>query len=133
MSDEDVRAILRDARTIAIVGASDRPDRASYGVADYLRRNTDYELWFVNPRLTELFGRPVYPDLASLPGAPDVVDVFRRSSELPQVAEEAIAAHAKVLWLQLGLADETVATTARSAGLQVVMDRCLKVEHQRLS
>ncbi|WP_265445680.1 CoA-binding protein [Flexivirga meconopsidis] len=132
MTDEEVRAILRDARTIAVVGVSDKPTRASNGVVDYLRRNTDYELWFVNPRLTELFGQPVYPDLASLPGAPDIVDVFRRSSELPRVADEAVAAHAKVLWLQLGLADETVAATARSAGLQVVMDRCLKVEHQRL-
>lgn len=125
------QAILRQARTIAIVGASDNPSRASYFVSTYLLAETSYELWFVNPRLTELLGKKVYPSLADLPGEPDVVDVFRKASDLPQVADEAIAADAKVLWLQLGLFDQDVADRATDAGLQVVMNRCLKVEHAR--
>lgn len=125
------QAILRQARTIAIVGASDNPSRASYFVSTYLQAETSYDLWFVNPRLTELLGQKVYPSLADLPGEPDVVDVFRKASDLPQVADEAIAAHAKVLWLQLGLFDQDVADRATDAGLQVVMNRCLKVEHAR--
>ncbi|BDZ56835.1 CoA-binding protein [Barrientosiimonas endolithica] len=125
------QAILRQARTIAIVGASDNPSRASYFVSTYLQAETSYDLWFVNPRLTELLGQKVYPSLADLPGEPDVVDVFRKASDLPQVADEAIAADAKVLWLQLGLFDQDVADRATDAGLQVVMNRCLKVEHAR--
>lgn len=125
------QAILRQARTIAIVGASDNPSRASYFVSTYLQAETSYDLWFVNPRLTELLGQQVYPSLADLPGEPDVVDVFRKASDLPQVADEAIAADAKVLWLQLGLFDQDVADRATDAGLQVVMNRCLKVEHAR--
>lgn len=125
------QAILRQARTIAIVGASDNPSRASYFVSTYLQAETTYDLWFVNPRLTELLGQKVYPSLADLPGEPDVVDVFRKASDLPQVADEAIAADAKVLWLQLGLFDQDVADRATDAGLQVVMNRCLKVEHAR--
>lgn len=125
------QAILRQARTIAIVGASDNPSRASYFVSTYLQAETSYDLWFVNPRLTELLGQQVYPSLADLPGEPDVVDVFRKASDLPQVAVEAIAADAKVLWLQLGLFDQDVADRATDAGLQVVMNRCLKVEHAR--
>ena len=125
------QAILRQARTIAIVGASDNPSRASYFVSTYLQAETTYDLWFVNPRLTELLGQQVYPSLADLPGEPDVVDVFRKASDLPQVADEAIAADAKVLWLQLGLFDQDVADRATDAGLQVVMNRCLKVEHAR--
>lgn len=128
---QERQAILRQARTIAIVGASDNPSRASYFVSTYLLAETSYELWFVNPRLTELLGKKVYPSLADLPGEPDVVDVFRKASDLPQVADEAIAADAKVLWLQLGLFDQDVADRATDAGLQVVMNRCLKVEHAR--
>lgn len=128
---QERQAILRQARTIAIVGASDNPSRASYFVSTYLLAETSYELWFVNPRLTELLGKKVYPSLADLPGEPDVVDVFRKASDLPQVADEAIDADAKVLWLQLGLFDQDVADRATDAGLQVVMNRCLKVEHAR--
>jgi len=88
-------------------------------------------VWFVNPRLTEILGRPVYPSLAELPGAPDVVDVFRRISDVPGVLDEAIAAHARVFWLQLGLRDDETARRGREAGLQVVQNRCLKIEHAR--
>lgn len=128
----DIRAVLRTARTVAVVGVSDKPDRPSHGVARYLIEHTGYDVWLVNPKLTSLFGQTVYPSLADLPSAPDIVDVFRRSSELATVADDAIATQARVLWLQLGLYDETVAATAASADLTVVMDRCLKVDHSAL-
>lgn len=117
---------------MAVVGVSDKPTRPSHGVAAYLLEHTDFEVWFVNPRLTTLMGRPVHPSLADLPAAPDIVDVFRRPSELPAVTDDAIAAGAGALWTQLGLYDESVAATASSAGLTVVMDRCLMVEHRAL-
>ncbi len=130
-SARDRKRILDRSRTVAVVGASDNPARASYFVATYLLSTTPYEVWFVNPRVDEILGRPVYPSLADLPGTPDVVDVFRRPADLPQVGEEAVAAGAGTLWLQLGLWDEDVAHRAEDAGLQVVMDRCLKIEHAR--
>ena len=125
--------ILRRTRTVAVVGASDNPARASFFVATYLLSTTPYEVWFVNPRATEILGRPVYPSLADLPGTPDVVDVFRRPDDLPAVLDETLAAGARTLWLQLGLWDEGVAARAQSAGLEVVMDRCLKIEHARFA
>ncbi|GGB28416.1 hypothetical protein GCM10011492_18300 [Flexivirga endophytica] len=128
----ELRGLLRDARTVAVVGVSDKPARPSHGVAAYLIEHTHYEVWLVNPHLTTLFGRTVYPSLAALPSAPDIVDVFRRSSELPGITDEAIAVGANTLWFQLGLYDERLATAATSAGLTVVMDRCLKVEHRAL-
>jgi predicted CoA-binding protein len=88
-------------------------------------------VWFVNPRETEILGRPVYASLADLPAPPDLVDVFRRPADLPAVADEAIAAGASTLWLQLGLRDAAVAEHATDAGLAVVMDRCVKIEHAR--
>jgi uncharacterized protein len=123
--------ILKATRTVAMVGASSNSSRASNFVATYLIAESDYELWFVNPREKEIFGRPVYPSLAELPGPPDLVDVFRRPEDLPAVADEAIAAGASTLWLQLGLRDQVVAEYADSAGLNVVMDRCVKIEHAR--
>ena len=123
--------ILKATRTVAMVGASSNSSRASNFVATYLIAESDYELWFVNPREKEIFGRPVYPSLAELPGPPDLVDVFRRPEDLPAVADEAIAAGASTLWLQLGLRDQAVAEHADAAGLNVVMDRCVKIEHAR--
>lgn len=127
-----VREVLSSARTVAVVGVSDKPERASHDVTSYLIDHSDYEVWLVNPRLTSLFGRAVYPSLADLPAAPDVVDVFRRHTELAHITDQAIAAHAGTLWFQLGLYDETAASRAASAGLTVIMDRCLKVEHSAL-
>jgi len=123
--------ILRRTRRVAIVGMSSKPARPSYFVATYLMADSDYELSFVNPTETEILGRPVYPSLAALPEPPDLVDVFRRHDELLTVADEAIAAGARTLWMQLGLWHEEAAERAAAAGLDVVMDRCLKIEHAR--
>lgn len=128
----DLEEILRKTRTVAIVGASANPARASHEVWSYLKSASDYELYLVNPTISEVDGTPVYPSLADLPVVPDLVDVFRRREHLPSVLEDTVAVGAKVLWLQLGLRDEQVARDGAAAGLQVVMDRCLKVEHARL-
>jgi predicted CoA-binding protein len=116
-----------------MVGASSNPARPSYFVATYLLSSScSFEnVWFVNPTADEILGRPVYKSLAELPGPPDLVDVFRKPADLPEVADEAIAAGARTLWLQLGLYDEAVARHAYAAGLDVVMNRCLKIEHAR--
>ncbi|HET6732686.1 CoA-binding protein [Mycobacterium sp.] len=128
----DIERILRETRSVAIVGASGDPLRPSYGVWQYLRSATDYELYLVNPTITDVNGTPAYPSLADLPVVPDLVDVFRRHEHLPSVLEDTIKVGAKTLWLQSGLWHEQVARDGEAAGLQVVMDRCLKVEHARL-
>ena len=114
--------ILRATRTVAVVGASPNPARASNFVATDLLASTDYDVYFVNPNATEILGRPVFKTLADLPVVPDLVDVFRRPADLDGV---------RTFWLQFGLFDEAVAARAEAAGLEVVMDRCLKVEHAR--
>ncbi|GAA2244586.1 CoA-binding protein [Promicromonospora sukumoe] len=123
--------ILRSTRSIAIVGASSNPARASYFVATYLLSSSPYDVYFVNPRATEILGHPVYPSLADLPVVPDLVDVFRRHEDLPTVLDETLAVGARTLWLQLGSWHEDVAHKAEAAGLNVVMDRCVKIEHAR--
>ncbi|AGB20588.1 putative CoA-binding protein [Mycobacterium sp. JS623] len=128
----DIEQILRDTRTVAIVGASANPMRASHDVWSYLKSASNYELYLVNPTIDEIEGTPVYPSLADLPVVPDLVDVFRRHEYLPGVLADTIKVGAKVLWLQLGLWHDEVAHDGEAAGLQVVMDRCLKVDHARL-
>lgn len=123
--------LLRRAKSVAIVGASNNPARASFFVATYLLSSTAYDVYLVNPRETEILGQPVYASLADLPVVPDVVDVFRRHEDLPGVAQEAIDIGAKALWLQLGSWNEDAAALAEDAGLSVVMDRCIKIEHAR--
>lgn len=123
--------ILRETQSIAIVGASDNPARASYFVTTYLLASSDYQLYFVNPMISEILGHQVYPSLADLPVVPDMVDVFRKPADLPGVLEETLAIGARTLWLQLGLVDEAVAERGHGAGVQVVMDRCVKIEHAR--
>ena len=117
---------------MAIVGASSDPLRPSYGVWQYLKSASDYELYLVNPTISDVDGTPVYPSLADLPVVPDLVDVFRRHEYLPAVLQDAIKVGAKTLWLQSGLSHAQVGRDGEAAGLQVVMDRCLKVEHARL-
>jgi predicted CoA-binding protein len=128
----DLLRILRATDTVAIVGASANPARASHEVWTYLRSRSDFELYLVNPTISEVEGTPVYPSLADLPVVPDLVDVFRRHEHLPSVLDDTIAVGAKTLWLQSGLWHEQVARDGEAAGLHVVMDRCLKVEHARL-
>lgn len=123
--------ILSRAKSIAIVGASNNPARASYFVATYLLSSTPYDVYFVNPMADEILGRPVYKSLADLPVVPDIVDVFRKHDDLPEVAREAVEIGAKTLWLQLGSWNEEAAAIAEAAGLDVVMDRCVKIEHAR--
>lgn len=125
------RDILARARSIAIVGASANPARASYFVATYLLQSTGYDVYFVNPTVREILGHPVYPDLASLPVVPDIVDVFRRPSQIRPIVDEAAAVGSPVFWIQLGIWDDDLAEYAESRGLQVVMDRCVKIEHAR--
>lgn len=123
--------ILRRATSVAIVGASNNPARASYFVATYLLSSSAYDVYLVNPRESEILGQPVYASLADLPVVPDIVDVFRRHDDLPGVAQEAIEAGAQTLWLQLGSWNADAAAIAEGAGLSVVMDRCIKIEHAR--
>ncbi|WP_232662132.1 CoA-binding protein [Pseudonocardia sp. TRM90224] len=125
--------MLQSTRTVAMVGASPNPARASNFVATYLLSSTDYDVYFVNPNATKILGRPVYATLADLPVVPDIVDVFRRQQDLPGVLDEVLALPpgVKTLWLQFGLYDVDLAQRAEAAGLDVVMDRCLKVEHAR--
>jgi uncharacterized protein len=127
---QERQAILRKTHSVAMVGASPNPARASNFVATYLL-STDLELYFVNPNASEILGHPVYPSLDALPVTPDLVDVFRRPEDLPAVLDATIASGASTFWLQFGLYDEALAERAEAAGLTVVMDRCLKVEHAR--
>lgn len=128
----DIEGILRKTRSIAIVGVSADPMRPSHGVWQYLKSATDYELYLVNPTLREIDGDAVYPSLADLPVVPDLVDVFRRHDHLHSVLSDTMAIGAKTLWLQQGLWDDDIAREGAAAGLQVVMDRCIKVDHARL-
>jgi predicted CoA-binding protein len=127
------REILLATRRVAVVGASANPARPSFFVATYLLSSTRYEVYFVNPRLDSLLGSPVYPSLKDLPEPPDLVSVFRKHDDLPAVAEEVVDAGARTLWLQLGLWHEPVAHRAEEAGLTVVMNRCVKIEHARFA
>jgi uncharacterized protein len=131
-NDAEIGEILDSAKTIAVVGLSDKPDRDSHRVARYLQEH-GYVVIPVNPALAEAMGRPCYPDLASIPSdvAIDVVDIFRKPEFIPAIVDEAIGRGAKTVWMQLGLAHNAAAEKARAAGLRVVMDRCIKVEHAR--
>ncbi|MCF8530614.1 MAG: CoA-binding protein [Candidatus Nanopelagicales bacterium] len=123
--------ILQQASSIAIVGASNNSARASYFVGTYLLSSTDYTVWFVNPRESEILGHPAYASVADLPTSPDIVDVFRKPSDLPEVLDDALASSASTLWLQLGIEDPDIAEKGHQAGLNIVMNRCIKIEHAR--
>ena len=130
-SDAEVKQLLEKYRRIAVVGLSDRPDRPSYGVAEYLR-DAGYTIAPVNPQIDAWEGLPSARSLGALDPPVEIVDVFRRPEHVPDVVDDAIAAGAKVIWLQLGIVNEAAAQKARDAGLTVIQDRCLKVEHRRL-
>lgn len=132
-ADEDIRQLLTTARTIALVGASDRPDRPSYGV---MKRMQDhgYRVIPVNPQITgeHVHGEFVFRALSQLGDAIDIVDIFRRSDAVDPIVEEAIAIGAKAIWMQLGVVNHEAAARAEAAGLKVVMDRCPAIEIPRL-
>ncbi len=123
----DIDAILAMKR-VAVVGLSSDPSRPSYGVANYLKRH-GYQIIPVNPGEKEILGEQSYASLSDIPEPPEVVDVFRRSEYVADIVDEAIKAGAKAIWLQLGVIDEASARKAREAGLLVVMDKCIKIEH----
>lgn len=126
-----MRQVLVQAKTIAIVGHSDKPSRTSYRIAQFLR-DVGYVVYAVNPTVKEIDGQRSYGSLYDLPEAPDLVNVFRRSEYLQEIVEEAIASRAKTVWAQLGVADSVAAQKALAAGLNVAMNTCIKVEYLRL-
>jgi predicted CoA-binding protein len=129
--DRTVRSILREARTIAVIGLSSKPHRPSNEVASYLQRH-GYRIIPVNPNEAEVLGEKAYPSLDEVPDPIDVVDVFRRAEHTPEIARQAVRAGAKVLWLQMGIANDVARRTAEESGLQVVMDTCMMTAHRRL-
>lgn len=132
-TDEDIRALLNEARTIALVGASDRPDRPSYGVMKRLQDH-GYRVVPVNPQITgeHVHGEFVFRELGQLGDPIDIVDIFRRSDAVEPIVEEAIRIGAKAIWMQLGVVNDAAAARAEAAGLKVVMDRCPAIEIPRL-
>ena len=131
--DEDIAALLQSAKTIALVGASDRPDRASYGVMKFLQDH-GYRVFPINPRITgeHVHGEFIWRELAQIGEPIDIVDIFMRSEKVGPIVDDAIAVGAKAVWMQLGVIDEAAAAKAEAAGLKVVMDYCPKIEIGRL-
>lgn len=131
MNDFELRKILQDAHTIASVGFSKDEEKPAHYVPVYLREH-GYEVIPVNPTAHEILGVESYPDLPSIGKPVDVVQIFRPSEEVPAIVQQAIQIGAKVVWMQEGIVNQDAARAAREAGLQVIMDRCMKVEHHRL-
>ena len=129
--DNAMRDVLTQAKVIAVVGHSDKPERTSYRIAQFLRE-VGYKVYPVNPTVSEIDGQPSYASLKDVPESVDIVNVFRRSEYLPEIVDEAIAIHAKTVWAQLGVYDERSAQKAIDAGWNMVMDACIKVEYMRL-
>ena len=125
--------ILQRAKSVAIVGASSNPSRASFFVGTYLLQSSDYRVYFVNPNADTILGQPAYKSLADLPEVPDIVDVFRKPSDIPSVIDEAAAVGSPTVWVQLGIWNEDAARYGEEKGLTVVMDRCIKIEHARFN
>jgi predicted CoA-binding protein len=130
-SDQAIADLLRGAHTIAVVGLSPKPFRASYGVSEFLQ-SAGYRVIPVNPSVAEVLGEKSYARLEDIPEKVDIVDVFRRSEAVPEIVDAAIRIGARAVWMQEGVADERAAARARAAGLLVVMDTCILKEHHRL-
>jgi predicted CoA-binding protein len=130
-SDQELKQLLTEATTIAIVGASSNPDKASYGIMQRLQK-VGYRVIPVNPRETEILGERSYPSLLDVPERIDIVDVFRRAEDTPGIADEAATIGAKVLWLQSGISSEEAAERATKGGLITVMDACIGATHSLL-
>ena len=129
--DNELRQILKTIRKVASVGVSSNEEKPSYWIFNYLKEH-GYQMLPVNPTAAEILGQKTYPDLASIPQSIDVVQVFRKSEDVPPVVEQAIKVGAKIVWMQKGIINEEAARMAESAGLKVVMDRCMMETHQRL-
>jgi uncharacterized protein len=130
-SDQDLKQLLTDATTIAMVGASSNPDKTSHGIMQKLQR-AGYRVIPVNPKETEVLGERSYPSLVDVPERVDIVDVFRRAEDAPAIADDAVAIGAKALWLQTGIVSEDAAARATKGGLMVVMDACIGATHSLL-
>ena len=130
-SDKEMKEILLSSKTIASVGLSSNQEKDSFWIVSYLQEQ-GYRIIPVNPTATEILGEKVYPNLEAIPDQVDVVQVFRKSEDVPPVVEAAIKIGAKVVWMQAGIVNEAAAQMAREAGLQVVMDACMRVTHTRL-
>lgn len=128
---ESEKEIMEKYHAVAIIGLSSNPEKPSYAVGSYLKEH-GYKVIPVNPREEEILGEKSYPDLSSIPGEVEVVDIFRRPEDIPPLAEEAVKIGARVVWTQEGIVSEEAAEIARRAGLDVVMDRCMRKEHIRL-
>lgn len=126
----DIHSLLKNTKTIAVVGLSDKPGRASHDVSRYMQ-SQGYRIIPVNPGCTEILGQKCYPDLKSIPESVDMVNVFRKAEDCMPVAIDAVAIGAKSLWLQLGIVNEEAGQYAKNHGLTVVMDRCLMIDHKR--
>lgn len=131
-TNEDVKSLLQESKNVAIVGISNKEDRASFQVAKWLQENSHFTLFFVNPVIDEVLGQKTYPSLADVPEQIDIVDVFRKAEDCPSVLEKAIAIGAKSIWLQLGISSDEVSAKGYSAGMKVVMDRCIKIDYANL-
>jgi predicted CoA-binding protein len=131
-SDDGIAELLSRTKRVAVVGISDKQDRPSNGVSRWLMAHSHLDLYFVNPALTTVLGKPCYPSLKDIPVDIDMVDIFRKVSDIPAVVDEAIEIGAQSIWIQLGLVDDASAARAADAGLDVVMDLCIKVEYDRL-
>ncbi len=130
-SDQELRELLTNATTIAIVGASSNPDKESYGIMKKLL-SVGYHVIPVNPKETEILGQQSYPSLIDVPEPIDIVDVFRRAEDTPAIADDAVTVGAKALWLQTGISSEDAAARAKAGGLMVVMDTCIGATHTLL-
>jgi predicted CoA-binding protein len=131
MNDADLKKLLTESKTIAVVGLSDNPSRASHGIARFLQRQ-NYRVIPVNPGLTEVLGEKCYPSVQEIPGEVDIVDVFRKSEFMPEVVADALTKHPRCIWMQEGIEHAEAAQTAEAAGVAVVMNHCILKELARL-
>ena len=138
MNNTEIKSILEEASSVAVIGVSSNPERASHQVAAYLIEQTHLDVYLINPTVTgEMLGQPVYKSVADLPVIPDIIDVFRKAEDMPTVFEAefpaiAESAAGKTWWMQLGIVNDAVAKLAADAGMKVVMDRCIKVDYMNL-
>ena len=138
MNDAEIKTILEQATSVAVIGVSSKPDRASHQVTAFLIEQTHFDVYLINPSASEfILGQPVYKSLAELPTVPDIIDVFRKAEDMPAVFESEFPALAqttlgKTWWMQLGIVNDEVAKLAADAGMKVVMDRCIKVDYLNL-